>query len=118
MVPWAAGALRSHRHRTRYCRRTRTGSRSGLCGSAFIATHEANAPQAYKQMIVDSTAADIVYSNYFSGVHGNYLKPSIAKTGFDPENLPHADPSKMSFANTDGKVKAWRATWRAGHGVG
>ena len=94
------------------------GADFGYVGSAFIATREANAQEAYKQMIVDSTAADIVYSNYFSGVHGNYLKPSIAAAGFDPENLPQADPSKMSFANTDGKVKAWRDIWSAGHGVG
>ena len=94
------------------------GTDLAYVGSAFIATHEANAPEAYKQMIVDSTAADIVYSNYFSGVHGNYLKPSIAKAGFDPEHLPQADPTKMNFANTDGKVKAWRDIWSAGQGVG
>lgn len=94
------------------------GADLAYVGSAFIATHEANAPQAYKQMIVDSTAADIVYSNYFSGVHGNYLKPSVAKAGFDPENLPQADPTKMNFANTDGKVKAWRDIWSAGQGIG
>ena len=94
------------------------GADLAYVGSAFIATREANAPEAYKQMIVDSTAADIVYSNYFSGVHGNYLKPSIAKAGFDPENLPQADPTKMNFANTDGKVKAWRDIWSAGQGIG
>ena len=69
-------------------------------------------------MIVDSSSADIVYSNYFSGVHGNYLKPSIRNMGFDPENLPQADSTKMNFANTDGKVKAWRDIWSAGQGVG
>lgn len=94
------------------------GADLAYVGSAFIATHEANAPQSYKQMIVDSSAADIVYSNYFSGVHGNYLKPSVAKAGFDPENLPQADPTKMNFANTDGKVKAWRDIWSAGQGIG
>ncbi|HEY6250290.1 MAG TPA: nitronate monooxygenase family protein [Candidatus Angelobacter sp.] len=94
------------------------GADLSYIGSAFIATQEANAPEGYKQMIVDSTAADIVYSNYFSGVHGNYLKPSIQRAGFDPENLPQADPSKMNFANTDGKVKAWRDIWSAGQGVG
>lgn len=94
------------------------GADLAYIGSAFIATQEANAPEAYKQMIVDSNAADIVYSNYFSGVHGNYLKPSIRKMGFDPENLPQADPTKMNFANTDGKVKAWRDIWSAGQGVG
>ena len=94
------------------------GADLAYMGSAFIATREANAPEAYKQMIVDSNAADIVYSNYFSGVHGNYLKPSIRNAGFDPENLPEADPTKMNFANTDGKVKAWRDIWSAGQGVG
>jgi nitronate monooxygenase len=94
------------------------GADLGYIGSAFIATHEANAPEAYKQMIVDSASGDIVYSNYFSGVHGNYLKPSIRNAGFDPENLPQADPTKMNFSNTDGKVKAWRDIWSAGQGVG
>jgi nitronate monooxygenase len=94
------------------------GADLAYIGSAFIATREANALHGYKQMIVDSHAADIVYTNYFSGVHGNYLKPSIARAGFDPENLPQADPSKMNFANTDGKVKAWRDIWSAGQGVG
>lgn len=94
------------------------GADLAYIGSAFIATREANAPEDYKQMIVDSSAADIVYSNYFSGVHGNYLKPSIRKMGFDPENLPQADPTKMNFANADGKVKAWRDIWSAGQGVG
>jgi nitronate monooxygenase len=94
------------------------GADLGYIGSAFIATREANAPEGYKQMIVDSAAADIVYSNYFSGVHGNYLKPSISRAGFDADNLPQADPSKMNFANTDGKVKAWRDIWSAGQGVG
>jgi nitronate monooxygenase len=94
------------------------GADLGYVGSAFIATREANAQDGYKQMIVDSAAADIVYSNYFSGVHGNYLKPSIRNAGFDPDNLPQADPSKMNFANSDGKVKAWRDIWSAGQGVG
>src|SRR5262249_15466983 len=94
------------------------GADLGYVGSAFIATREANAQEGYKQMIVASTAADIVYSNYFSGVHGNYLKPSIRNAGFDPDNLPQADPSKMNFANSDKKVKAWRDIWSAGQGVG
>ncbi|HWX54363.1 MAG TPA: nitronate monooxygenase family protein [Verrucomicrobiae bacterium] len=94
------------------------GADLAYIGSAFIATREANAPDGYKQMIVESSAADIVYSNYFSGVLGNYLKPSIARAGFDPENLPQADPSKMNFADTDGKVKAWRDIWSAGQGIG
>jgi len=94
------------------------GADLGYIGSAFIATREANAQDGYKQMIVDSGAADIIYTNYFSGVHGNYLKPSVARAGFDPDNLPHADPTKMNFANTDSKVKAWRDIWSAGQGVG
>jgi nitronate monooxygenase len=94
------------------------GADLAYIGSAFIATREANAPEGYKQMIVDSHAADIVYSNYFSGVHGNYLKPSIRNAGFDPENLPQADPTKMNFANSDSKVKAWRDIWSAGQGIG
>jgi nitronate monooxygenase len=94
------------------------GADLAYVGSAFIATREANAPEGYKQMIVESGAADIVYTNYFSGVHGNYLKPSVIRAGFDADNLPHADPSKMNFANTDGKVKAWRDIWSAGQGVG
>lgn len=94
------------------------GADLGYIGSAFIATREANAQDGYKQMIVDSGAADIIYTNYFSGVHGNYLKPSVARAGFDPDNLPHADPSKMNFANSDNKVKAWRDIWSAGQGVG
>jgi nitronate monooxygenase len=94
------------------------GADLGYIGSAFIATREANAQEGYKQMIVDSGAADIIYTNYFSGVHGNYLKPSVARAGFDPDNLPHADPSKMNFANSDSKVKAWRDIWSAGQGVG
>ena len=94
------------------------GADLAYIGSAFIATKEANAAEGYKQMIVGSASSDIVYSNYFSGVHGNYLKPSIRNAGFDPENLPQADPSKMNFANSDGKVKAWRDIWSAGQGVG
>ena len=88
-------------------------------GSAFIATHEANADQAYKQMIVESTAADIVYSNLFTGVHGNYLKGSILNSGLDPEALPESDPSTMSFGSGgSSKTKAWKDIWGAGQGVG
>ena len=93
------------------------GADFAYIGSAFISTQEANAPEAYKQMIVDSNSADIVYTNYFSGVHGNYLKPSIARAGLDPENLPQADPSKMNFADA-GKAKAWRDIWGSGQGIG
>jgi len=94
------------------------GADLGYIGSAFIATHEANAQDGYKQMIVETRSTDIVYTNYFSGVHGNYLKPSVQRAGFDPENLPQADPSKMNFANSDNKVKVWRDIWSAGQGVG
>ena len=88
-------------------------------GSAFIATAEANADAAYKQMIVDGKADDIVYTNLFTGVHGNYLKPSIARAGLDPDNLPVSDPSKMSFG-TGGNMdaKAWRDIWGCGQGIG
>lgn len=95
------------------------GADLAYVGSAFIATEEANAPQAYKQMIVDSTADDIVYTNLFTGVHGNYLRQSIVNSGLDPDNLPVSDPSKMNFGsggNTD--AKAWRDIWGAGQGVG
>jgi nitronate monooxygenase len=95
------------------------GADLAYVGSAFIATHEANAADAYKQMIVESAAADIIYTNFFSGVHGNYLKPSVLKAGMDPDNLPQADPSKMNFSGGDSaKVKAWRDIWSSGQGVG
>ena len=95
------------------------GADLGYIGSAFIATKEANAEQAYKEMIVESEADDIVYSNLFTGVHGNYLKPSIVKAGLDPDNLPESDPSKMNFGsggNTDSK--AWKDIWGCGQGIG
>ena len=94
------------------------GADVAYIGSAFIATREANAKDEYKQMIVDSASADIVYTNYFSGVHGNYLKPSVRRVGMDPDNLPQADPSKMNFAESENKVKAWRDIWSAGQGIG
>ena len=95
------------------------GADLAYIGSAFIATEEANADQAYKQMIVDSTAEDIVYSNLFTGVHGNYLKKSIEKAGLDPTALPESDPSKMNFGSgSESKSKAWRDIWGAGQGVG
>ncbi len=92
------------------------GADLAYIGSPFIATHEARAPDDYKEMIVSSRAADIVYSNLFTGVHGNYLKGSIVKAGMDPDNLPEADPSKMNFASAD--AKAWRDIWGSGQGVG
>ena len=95
------------------------GADLAYIGSAFIATQEANADERYKQMIVDSSAGDIVYSNLFTGVHGNYLKPSIEAAGLDPENLPESDPSKMNFGsggNTESK--AWKDIWGCGQGIG
>jgi len=95
------------------------GADLAYIGSAFIATQEANAPQGYKDMIVESNADDIVYSNLFTGIHGNYLKPSIEKAGMDPDNLPVSDPSAMNFGsggNTD--AKAWRDIWGCGQGIG
>jgi nitronate monooxygenase len=92
------------------------GADFGYIGSAFIATHEAKAAQAYKQAVVDATADDIVYSNLFTGVHGNYLKPSIRAAGLDPEHLPEADPSKMNFGGD--AAKAWKDIWGCGQGIG
>jgi nitronate monooxygenase len=91
------------------------GADLAYIGSPFIATAEANATAAYKQAIVDSVADDIVYTNLFTGVHGNYLKASIVAAGLDPDNLPESDPSKMDFG---GAAKAWRDIWGAGQGVG
>jgi nitronate monooxygenase len=92
------------------------GADFAYIGSAFIATHEARAAQAYKQAIVDSNSDDIVYSNLFTGVHGNYLAPSIRAAGLDPENLPESDPSTMNFGG-DAK-KAWKDIWGCGQGIG
>jgi nitronate monooxygenase len=92
------------------------GADFAYVGTRFIATREANAVDAYKQMILDSAAADIVYTPFFSGVHGNYLKHSIAAQGLDPNNLPIADKASMNFAT--GRVKAWKDIWGAGQGVG
>jgi nitronate monooxygenase len=95
------------------------GADLAYVGSAFIATKEANASEAYKQMIVDSKAEDVIYTNLFTGVLGNYLKGSIVKAGLDPANLPQSDPSKMNFAGGEGsKAKAWKDIWGAGQGVG
>lgn len=95
------------------------GADLGYIGSAFIATEEAHAVDAYKQMIVDSKGEDIVYSNLFTGVHGNYLRPSIVAAGMDPDHLPEADPSKMDFgAAVSGGAKAWRDIWGCGQGIG
>ena len=92
------------------------GADFAYMGSAFIATHEARAADAYKQAIVDCNSDDIVYSNLFTGVHGNYLKPSIRAAGLDPDHLPESDPSKMNFGG-DAK-KAWKDIWGCGQGIG
>ena len=92
------------------------GADFGYIGSAFIATHEARASDAYKQAIVDGTSDDIVYSNLFTGVHGNYLAPSIRAAGMDPDNLPESDPSKMNFGGN--ATKAWKDIWGCGQGIG
>ena len=95
------------------------GADLAYIGTRFIATTEANADQRYKQMLVETVAQDIVYSNLFTGVHGNYLAPSITAAGLDPDNLPEADKSKMNFGS-GGKMekKAWKDIWGAGQGVG
>ena len=92
------------------------GADFGYIGSAFIATQEARAVQDYKDMITQSESSDIVYSNLFTGVHGNYLRPSIVAAGMDPDNLPESDPSAMNFAAAD--AKAWKDIWGCGQGIG
>ncbi len=94
------------------------GADMAYIGSPFIATNEARAVDGYKQMIVDSNANDIVYSNYFTGVHGNYLKPSIAAAGMDPDNLPEGDVSQMDFEKATTGAKAWKDIWGCGQGIG
>jgi nitronate monooxygenase len=100
------------------------GADFAYIGSAFIATEEARAVEGYKQMIVDSSSQDVIYTNYFSGVHGNYLKGSIANAGMDPDHLPEADPSKMDFGtsddggNTGASKKVWKDIWGCGQGIG
>ena len=95
------------------------GADLAYLGTRFIATTEANADARYKQMLVDSVAEDIVYSNLFTGVHGNYLAPSITAAGLDPKNLPQADKSKMNFGSGGNmEKKAWKDIWGAGQGVG
>jgi nitronate monooxygenase len=94
------------------------GADMAYIGSPFIATAEARASDAYKQAIVDGAAGDIVYSNYFTGVHGNYLRPSISAAGLDPDSLPAADPSKMDFEQATTGIKAWKDIWGSGQGIG
>ncbi|MBD7962251.1 MULTISPECIES: nitronate monooxygenase family protein [Comamonas] len=92
------------------------GADFAYIGSAFIATQEARAEEAYKQAIVDCNSDDVVYSNLFTGVHGNYLAPSIRAAGLDPDNLPDSDPSAMNFGS--GRTKAWKDIWGCGQGIG
>jgi nitronate monooxygenase len=92
------------------------GADFAYIGSPFIATHEARAAEEYKQMIVDSTSDDIVYSSLFTGVNGNYLKPSVLAAGLDPDNLAESDPSKMNFGEK--AVKPWKDIWGSGQGIG
>ncbi|HQT87510.1 MAG TPA: nitronate monooxygenase family protein [Acidiphilium sp.] len=93
------------------------GADFGYIGSAFIATEEANASDAYKQAIVDNGADDIIYTNLFTGVHGNYLKPSVVAAGLDPDHLPESDASAMNF-HEGAKAKAWKDIWGSGQGIG
>ena len=94
------------------------GADFAYVGSAFIATDEAVATDAYKEAIVAGTSDDILYSNFFTGVMGNYLKPSIVAAGLDPDNLPPNDPSRMSFGSGEGARKVWKDIWGAGQGIG
>ena len=94
------------------------GADLAYIGSPFIATDEANAVAEYKQGIVEGGASDIVYSSYFTGVHGNYLRQSILASGMDPDRLPQADATKMDFAGGEGSKKAWRDIWGSGQGIG
>jgi nitronate monooxygenase len=95
------------------------GADLAYVGSPFIATEEANAPEVYKQAIVDSGAADIVYTDLFTGVHGNYLRSSIANAGLDPDDLAGIDPTAMKFGSEgSAKSKAWRDIWGSGQGIG
>jgi len=96
------------------------GADFAYIGSAFIATEEARAVEGYKQMITECNSDDIVYSNFYTGVHGNYLKGSIRNAGMDPDNLPDSDPSKMNFSSGEGEssAKAWKDIWGCGQGIG
>uniref|UniRef100_UPI00046F92FF NAD(P)H-dependent flavin oxidoreductase n=1 Tax=Brevibacterium sp. VCM10 TaxID=1381751 RepID=UPI00046F92FF len=95
------------------------GADFAYVGSAFLSTPEANVVDDYRQMIVESGADDVVYSNYFTGVKGNYLRGSIVASGLDPDNLPDADPTKMDFSSSSGSdSKAWKDIWGSGQGIG
>ncbi|MCP4184914.1 MAG: nitronate monooxygenase [Hyphomicrobiales bacterium] len=95
------------------------GADLAYIGSPFIATHEASASEEYKQGIVEGKGKDIVYTNLFTGIHGNYLRASIEKSGLDPDNLPESDPSKMNFSSGgNSSAKAWKDIWGCGQGIG
>jgi len=94
------------------------GADLAYIGSAFIATREANAVDGYKQMISQASADDIVYTNLITGVHGNYLRPSLQAAGLDPDNLPSSDPSQMNFGSDRQRPKAWKEIWGCGQGIG
>jgi nitronate monooxygenase len=95
------------------------GADFAYIGSRWLATSESNIDEAYRQAVIESSAADVIYTNLFTGVHGNYLRKSIISAGLDPENLPQADKSAMNFGSGGGsKAKAWRDIWGAGQGVG
>ena len=94
------------------------GADFGYVGSAFIATTEANADPAYKQMLVESSSSDIVYTNLVTGVHGNYLRGSLERAGLDPDDLPPSDKSAMNFSSGHSKPKAWKDIWGSGQGIG
>ena len=95
------------------------GADLAYIGTAFISTHEARAVEGYKDMIVQSASKDIIYSSLFTGVHGNYLSPSVAKAGLDPNNLPQGDKSTMNFGSGEAvKAKAWKDIWGSGQGIG
>ena len=94
------------------------GADLAYVGSAFLPTHEANAIETHKNMVLESSASDIVYSNLFTGVHGNYLRRSVEAAGLDPDDLPQSDASKMNFSQGAVKAKAWKDIWGAGQGIG
>jgi nitronate monooxygenase len=94
------------------------GADLAYIGTRFIATREAHATESYKSAIVEADAADIIYTNLFTGVHGNYIRQSIVNAGLDPANLPDSDKTKMNFGDGSSKTKAWKDIWGAGQGVG
>ena len=94
------------------------GADLAYIGTSFIATKESDADDNYKKMLIDSSAKDIVYTNYFSGVHGNYLSPSVEKAGMDPSNLPEADKTKMNFnSGGNASAKVWKDIYGSGQGI-